>query len=28
MKVGHSDPAIFSGKVVAQRKKSTLGITG
>ena len=28
MKVGHSDPAILRGKIVAQRIKSTLGITG
>ena len=28
MKVGHSDPAILRGKIVAQRIKGTLGITG
>jgi hypothetical protein len=28
MKVGHSDPVIFSGKVIAQRIKGTPGITG
>jgi len=28
MKVGHSDQAILSGKIVAQRIKGTLGITG
>ncbi len=27
-KVGHSDPIILYGKVIAQRIKSTLGITG
>ena len=27
-KVGHSDPVIFSGKVIAQRIKGTPGITG
>ena len=27
-KVGHSDPAIPSGRIVAQRIKATLGITG
>jgi len=27
-KVGHSDPVILSGKVIAQRIKGTLGITG
>jgi Family of unknown function (DUF6467) len=28
MKVGHSDPVILCGKVIAQRIKGTLGITG
>ncbi|EHO77353.1 hypothetical protein HMPREF9942_01404, partial [Fusobacterium animalis F0419] len=27
-KAGHSDPAIPNGRVVAQRIKATLGITG
>ena len=27
-KVGHSDPVIPSGRVIAQRIKGTLGITG
>ncbi len=27
-KVGHSDPVILRGKVIAQRIKGTLGITG
>ena len=27
-KVGHSDPVILSGRVIAQRLKGTLGITG
>ena len=27
-KVGHSDPVVFSGKVIAQRIKGTPGITG
>jgi len=27
-KVGHSDPVIFCEKVIAQRIKGTLGITG
>ena len=27
-KVGHSDPVIFSEKIIAQRIKGTLGITG
>ena len=27
-KVGHSDPAVLSGKAVAQRIKATSGITG
>jgi len=27
-KVGHSDPGILCGKVLAQRIKGTLGITG
>jgi len=27
-KVGHSDPVILCGKVIAQRIKGTLGITG
>ncbi len=26
--VGHSDPIILNGKVIAQRIKGTLGITG
>ena len=28
MKVGHSDPVIFCGKIIAQRIKGTPGITG
>ena len=28
MKVGHSDPVILSGKIIAQRIKGTPGITG
>jgi len=28
MKVGHSDPVILCGKIIAQRIKGTLGITG
>ena len=28
MKVGHSDPVILCGKVIAQRIKGTPGITG
>jgi len=28
VKVGHSDPVILSGKVIAQRIKGTPGITG
>ncbi len=28
MKVGHSDPTILRGKIVAQRIKGTPGITG
>ena len=27
-KAGHSDPAIPNGRIVAQRTKATLGITG
>ena len=27
-KVGHSDPVILNGKIIAQRIKGTLGITG
>jgi len=27
-KVGHSDPVIFCGKIIAQRIKGTPGITG
>ena len=27
-KVGHSDPVILCGKIIAKRIKSTLGITG
>ena len=28
MKVGHSDPVILRGKIIAQQIKSTPGITG
>ena len=28
MKVGHSDPVILRGKIIAQRIKGTPGITG
>jgi len=28
MKVGYSDPVILCGKIIAQRIKGTLGITG
>ena len=28
MKVGHSDPVILCGKIIAQRIKGTPGITG
>ncbi len=27
-KVGHNDPVILSGRIIAQRIKGTLGITG
>jgi len=26
--IGHSDPIFFNGKIIAQRIKGTLGITG
>jgi len=28
MKIGHSDPVFLCGKIIAQRIKGTLGITG